>query len=223
MTVRRIVACAALCAAFVLVRPAVAGVLAPGETRHGTNEDHHIYPLPDPSVWQGELLAERTQDYEFTGVTTENEQVAHRGTLTSRVHRDRGTGGLAFVYDFDFVADSPPGLVVDFEEASIRDFGSFATDVYFSRDDFVLRRSADGESLDFQFNIVDVEGTFLVRTDAVAFDGNGSLLVDMDFEGNFDGATDSDTFPTFRPIPEPSAAIAACLTAGVALLRRRSQ
>jgi hypothetical protein len=110
---------------------------------------------------------------------------------------------------------------VDFEEASIRDFGGFSTDVYFSRDDFVLRRSADGESLDFQFNIVNVEGTFLVRTDARQFDGGGTFLVDMDFEGLPGSShTDSDTFPTFRPVPEPSAAIAA-LIGGVSLLRRR--
>jgi hypothetical protein len=139
------------------------------------------------------------------------------------VHRDTGTGGLAFVYDFDFVEDSPPGLVVDIEEASIRDFGSFATDVYFSRDWVEVTRSADGSSLDFRFNEVDVEGTFLVRTDAGAFDENGTLFVDMDFEGPFDGTagTDSDTFPTFRPVPEPSGVTLACLACGATLLRRR--
>jgi hypothetical protein len=217
---------------FTLVSPAGAGTLAPGQTRSGNTEGDNVFPLPDTAVWQGAVLAERTQSYEFSAVTEDERQLFSRGTFTSRVHRDRETGGLAFVYEFD-ETENVGGDVRDFEQSSLGGFAGFDVDFYFSRDEFRVIRSADGATLTIQPNLEVVEGTFLVRTDAEDFDENGSFVVNMDFEGS--GESDSETFATFQPadnggpgpnpIPLPPAAWAALATVaafgGVRRVRRR--
>ena len=224
-------AIAACSCALALARPAGAGTLAPGQSRSGNNEDDNVFPLPDPATWRGEVLAERTQDYEFSAVTEDERQLFSRGTFTSRVHRDLGTGGLAFVYEFD-ETENVGGDVRDFEQSSLGGFAGSDVDFYFSRDEFLVSRSADGATLTILPNLEVVEGTFLVRTGAGAFDENGSFLVNMDFEGS--GQSDSATFATFQPlaggepnpIPLPPAAWAGLATmAGfgvIGRLRRRT-
>jgi hypothetical protein len=220
-------------AAWLLAGAAHAGVVGPGESRHGTREDHNVFPVPPAAQWQGELLAERSEAFEFVGEPPEGggEAPFARGTFTSRVHRDLEGGGLAFVYVLDQTESSS---VIDLERVTIRSFGSFTTDVYFSEQDHGVTRSADGAALDYLFNIEDVSGTFLVRTNAAAFDENGSFLVGMDFEPS--GVTRNDTFAAFQPvaddnggqpnpIPLPPAAWAGLATAGafgaIGRLRRR--
>ena len=103
-------------------------------------------------------------------------------------------------------------------------FGSFTTDAYFSVDDHSDSRSADGATLDYIFNVEDVDGRFLVRTDATAFAADGAFTVGMDFEPG--AGNDSATFaahvpaaddggPGPNPIPLPPAAWAGLVTAGL--------
>jgi hypothetical protein len=192
--------------------------LAPGGSGAGTAEynDGTHWPLPPPEQWRGALLAERSEPYAFNAINRETgARYFVRGTFTSRVYRDAGTGGLAFEYA---LAESEANYVRDLEEVKIAPLAGFTTDVYFSRDDFIVNRSADGGTLDFRFDLEDIAGTFLVRTDAPAFDADGRFDLDMDvvFGDQGDGAA----FATFRPVPEPAGA-AAALLAACGLLRRR--
>ena len=220
-----------------LATSASAGVVQPGQSASGRNEDAGLWPLPDDTVWRGELLGEQSDTFEFIGDALESPDDLPdpapfaRGTFTSRVYRDVETGGLAFEYVLD---QTEHAGVIDLERVSIRSFQSFVTDAYFSNDDHNVSRSADGASLDYLFNIEDVDGRFLVRTDAEAFNANGSFFVAMDFEP--DRGTRNDTFaafqptaddpgPTPNPIPLPPAAWAAVATVGAfgagGKLRRR--
>ena len=45
----RTVGCVAAACLFAV--SARAGVVAPGETRFGTREDHNVWPIPEDSVW----------------------------------------------------------------------------------------------------------------------------------------------------------------------------
>ena len=104
----------------------------------------------------------------------------------------------------------------------IRSFASFATDAYYGDMDHSVTRAADGTTLSYMFNAEGVDGRFLVRADAAAFDDDGSFSIDMDFEPSrgsrgqtfiaFAPAVD-DPGPGPNPIPLPPAAWAAMATA----------
>jgi len=194
------------------------GVLAPGGSGLGTSFESAFFPLPPDTEWKGELLDQRSESFEFVGEVGEGGEPAPSiaGTFTSSVYRDLGTGGLAFVYSLEA---PPTGAIVDQERASIRSFENFTADVFYSRDEFAVDRSADGASLDFGFNLQGVEGDFLVRSEATAFDANGSFFLEIDFEPS--GVARRDTFVAFQPaadgpgpnpIPLPPAGWAALVT-----------
>ena len=200
-----------------LVRTSPAADLPPGETR--APGFHDVSPLPPESAWRGELLAERSQPFEFVGQPFEPGGTIPfaRGTFTSQVFRDAGTGGLAFLYDFDQTEFFSTN---DFERATLGAFGPFTTDVYFSQGFEDVTRSADGATLDYIIDSEDIDGTFLVRTNAPAFNNAGSLTVFMDFEGAGMGAY-NQTFAAFQPVPEPSAALLLAIAAAPLIRRPR--
>src|SRR5258705_113926 len=70
-------------------------------------------------------------------------------------------------------------------------------------DEHGVARSADGATLFYSFNIEDVEGVFLVRTDANAFSAGGTFRAEMDFEPALGERT--ATFAAYAPLPEPAA------------------
>ena len=213
-----------LAAGCVLTTAAYGGVVAPGGSVSGEDEDANAWPLPPDAEWRGELLGQRSEAYELIGEPgPEGEPGGFaRGTFTSSVYRDAGTGGLAFLYSLDMTDFEG---IIDQERASIRSFATFTTDVSASRRQFVATRSADGASLDYAFNLEGIGGDYLVRTDATAFDENGSFFLAVDFEPG--GIDASDTFAAFQPIaddggpgpgpnpiPLPPAAWAALATMG---------
>jgi hypothetical protein len=201
-----VVACASAAAA-------LAADVPPGGFRSGRNDEDDVYPLP--TEWPGELLAERSVPFAFVGDPYDDGVAPFsRGTFTSRVHRDAETGGLSFVYLLD---ETSHFGVNDLEHVWIDSFGTFSTDSYFSSDEHGVARSADGATLLYSFNVEDVEGTFLVRTNADAFSAGGTFRVEMDFEPALGERT--ATFAAYAPLPEPAAGgwIAA---AGAALLCR---
>ena len=194
--------------------PAIAGELAPGEG--GTEfEDYGIYPMPPESEYRGELLAERSEPFTFEAVD-EGEPVFVGGTFTSRVYRDAGTGGLAFLY----LLDGSGNNVHDLESLRQVGFGGGPLDVYTDIDDFGVQRSADGDRLDWGFNREGLNVEFLVRTGqgpyALVQDG---FDVTIDFEPG--GRSAGGDFDAYAPVPEPSGA--AVLAAAFAVLLRRSR
>jgi hypothetical protein len=197
-----------------------AGAVAPGETKDGTFEGNNLTPLPPDAQWKGELLGERTDPWSFIGEQQPNgERPTASGTFASRVYRDTGTGGLAFVYQLSQTRQTG---VLDLEHVNIRSFAGFSTDAYFTDNDHRVTRSADGATLDYIFNFEGLNGTFLVRTDATAFNAGGSFTVDGTFEPSegSDGATfaafqpAADTGPGPSPVPLPPAAWAGLVTVG---------
>jgi hypothetical protein len=194
-----------------------AAIVQPGERLHFTAGER----LPPDSEWRGELLAERSDPFEFSGQTPEEPMLTASGTATSRVFRDAGTGGLAFLYSVSGQSES----IVDLDQVMLSSFASFTTDVFSNSGDFGVARSADGATLDFGFNAEGLGGNlFLVRSDATSFDENGSSFIEIDFVAH--GVKDRATFPSFQPladdgggggpnpIPLPPAAWAALATAG---------
>ena len=197
------------------VVPAIGEDVPPGEFRSGNNDEHNVYPVP--TELPGELLGEQTSTFEFVGEPDDDGSAPFsRGTFTSRVHRDATTGGLIFVYLLDQTSNAG---INDLESVRIASFGTFATDSYFSSMDHSVSRSPNGQTLRYSFNIEDVEGVFLVRTDAQQFSANGTFFVEMDFEPA--RGERSRTFAAFAPVPEPGTTGLAAAGAGALLLRRR--
>jgi hypothetical protein len=173
-----------------------AGVVGPGERWSGFSLERTLFPLPPADQWQGELLAERSESFDFVSdpFPTGEDTSFTRGTFASRVHRDLQTGGLAFVY----VLDQTRSVGInDLDRLIIGSFESFDTDVYFTSRDIIVTRSSDGATLDFDLDIENLEVTVLVRSDATAFDANGSLFLEMQFPPS--GPTRTETFAAFQP------------------------
>jgi hypothetical protein len=199
-----------------------AGDLPPGATRNGNNEDDSVSPLPDESQWKGERLGQQSSPFEFNGKPYEDtgQPRFSRGTFTSEVYRDAGTGGLAFLYTLDETAHNG---VMDLEHVGIKNFGPYSTDVYFTFRDFGVTRSADGSTLDYFFNVEDAEGQFLIRTNAPSYARNGTFDIRVEFQSG--EGTDGATFNAYAPlpVPEPAGAAALSLAVGAAFLRRRKR
>jgi hypothetical protein len=190
-----------------------AGPLAPGQTGN-TREEDGITPMPPASLYQGALLAERSQPFRFETVDEGTTQFIE-GTFTSRVYRDAETGGFAFLYLLD---ETRRDGIVDLEQIDINGFGTNPTDVYTSSGDFTVTRSAGGDRLAWVFDQEGIEDAFLVRTPGGTYtlNGNGFRLgIDFEPSGNAAGGT----FAAYAPVPEPGAA-GVLLVGGAMLLRR---
>jgi hypothetical protein len=170
----------AIVAALVASGAASAGDVPPGGSRSGRNDEHNLWPVPPAEQWRGELLAEQSSPFHFIGEPwNDGDERFANGTFTSRVYRDLGTGGLTFAYLLTQTAHSG---INDLERVSISSFALFTTDSYFYDSDQAVRRSADGSTLDYFLNVEDIEGMFLVRTNATTFSPNGTFRLEMDFE-----------------------------------------
>ena len=214
---------------FASLLPGVArgGVLAPGERGTG-----HTFMLDGPPA--GDVVAERTVPFEFTATDESPEDPANpvdhiaRGTITSRVLRDGATGHLTFVYQG---AQTSTNSVLDLDAVAVVGFAGLATDVLTDQPDPRVNRSTDGDAITLAFDgPEDVEGLFVVRTDATAFkDLAEGLAVEIVFQP--DGTRVSRFFDTFRPaaddgpgptpVPLPPAAWSA-VAAGVSLAAVRA-
>jgi hypothetical protein len=207
-----------------------AGVVAPGETGSGPAFGFDQVP-------SGAVLAERTVPYEFTGLSDDPAdplppvELFARGTITSRVIRDSETGGLTFIYEGTQTATNS---IIDLNTLVLRGFTGFTTDVLHGQSDTLVRRSADGDtiSLDFSFS-ENVDGVFVVRTNATNFKAADNLDVGMEFQpdeirvtqtfGAYQPAADAGPGPTPVPLPPAAAsavAAVACLGAARGLRRR---
>lgn len=203
-----------------LTTGAGAGTLEPGQSKSGNSVEPDVFPLPEASQWQGELLAERTENWELNGREPHpgdgGERPFARGTFTSRVFRDLATGGLAF---FHVLRQDEELGINDLERVILRGLGTTPIDLYSERDEFNVNRSADGDRVVFQFNRETINGSFLVRTPDTAFGlYRGAFGVEMDFEPS--AGNDGADFIAYAPVPEPSAAALAVL-GGALLMRRR--
>ena len=196
---------------------AFGGELVPGQ--HASDyEDDLIWPMPPEAQWQGELLAERSDAFYFEGDPPAEGQPEpfSRGTFTSRVYRDAATGGLAF---YHVLREEEELGVNDLERVILRGLGTTPIDLYAERDEFIVNRSADGDTVTFQFNQEHIFGSFLVRTPGTAYGlYPGAFTIEMDFEPS--QGNDGTSFLAYAPVPEPSAA-AFVLVGGALLLRRR--
>ena len=193
---------------------AFAGPLAPGQTGN-TREEDGIYPAPPPSAYQGALLAQRSEPFRFETVDQGQTQFIE-GLFSSRVYRDAGTGGLAFVYELD---ETSRQGIVDLESVVMSGFRAFPLDVYTTSDNFAVTRSADGDQLSWTFDQEGIEDIFLVRAaPGMLIHSLGAFRLGIDFEPS--GNAGNRTFQAFVPIPEPSSG-AVALVAAAGLLRRR--
>ena len=95
--------------------------------------------------------------------------------FVTEVRRDPATQRLTFIYRFD---DPPgtPGLGVEDGRFVVQSFAGFETDVS-TGGEWTVTRSADGATLDADSfgHGIGALPQFVIKTDATAFDSNGSL------------------------------------------------
>jgi len=203
-----------------------AGLIAPGETGSG-----HTFLTDGPLT--GTVVAERTVPYEFSApdeVPDDPDVPATlfaRGTITSRVLRDDATGRLTFVYTGTQTATNS---IVDLDALAVVGFAGFTTDVVTDQSGTLVNRSTDGDAITLSFDSSeDVNGLFVVRTNATAFKELAEgLAIEIAFQP--DSTRVSQFFDTFQPaadagpgpapIPLPPAAASAIAAAvSLAMLR----
>ena len=206
-----------------------AAEIGPGQGGHGSFEpDQPVFTPTGAAPWTGDVIATRSDPFNFTyDVPAEDGggQYFARGTFTSSVLRNAETGKLAFRYELNQDATNH---VNDLESVVIQGFTEgfkvFKTDVYaFDRpeNNFSVVRPPDGNPLIFFFNLEDIDGQFLVLTDATQYVLRpGSFHVSMDFANVGDSGA---AFAAFGPstVPEPSTAGLVLVVGGATLLRRR--
>src|SRR5688500_15412053 len=187
-------------AAFAAAPAARAGDVAPGQNVNTSDVDRFD---PAAAPVSGEVLAERSVPFEAVD-RTDPENFFSRGTFTTRVVREAGEPGLTFVYQLDEDAHSG---VVDLEPITLTGVGRYSTDVYSSalasNNRIFIERSADGDVLEFFYNVQNLTETIVVRTDAPAFADDGTLRARWDMPGSPGDAGSSLTFAVYRPVSEP--------------------
>jgi hypothetical protein len=192
-------------AILVPVLSSTAAVVPPGGSI--TDEDLE-FTLPT-----GTRVAERATPFTITFTSNDGrstDEVA-RGTLSNYVLRD-DQGRLTFVYDID-VVEGDQGNINEGALLRARGFAGFETDVDGDFESvFSVTRSADGSELVMRgLNEGLMQApTLVVRTDATAFNENGTLVYEVADEfpfppdGEFQIGEGSFTFEgTFQPADDP--------------------
>ena len=230
---RRALSAVAVSFASFLPVAASAGVVAPGETGTG-----HTFMLDGPPA--GTVVAERAVPFEFAAEEDPEDPanpVDHfaRGTITSRVLRDEANGHLTFVYS---ATQTGTNSVIDLDALAVVGFAGLTTDVLTDQSGTRVTRSAagdGGDSITLAFDSSeDVDGVFVVRTDATAFKEMAEgLAIEIVFQPDstrvsqfFDtfapAAGDGGPGPTPVPLPPAAAsAIAAVMALALARAARR--
>jgi hypothetical protein len=204
-----------------------AGVIGPGETRSGF--EFELGAVPSGTVVSSSTFPFSFLDRDPSDPDPGAERFA-RGSLTSRVVREDGAAGLTFVYQLE---QSAINGIVDLDTLWLRGFGGFATDVLTNQNGTRFSRSGDGDEIRLEFDSSeDVEGIFVVRTDAAGSRAAENLEVEIAFQPSGDPLR--QTFSAFEPaaagptpVPLPPAAwpalgmMATIAAAGAVRHRRR--
>jgi hypothetical protein len=121
---------------------------------------------------------------------------------------------------------------VDLEALAVVGFAGFTTDVVSDQSGTLVNRTTDGDVITLAFDSSeDVNGVFVVRTNATAFEESQTLAIEIDFPpsskrvsqffATFQPSADAGPGPGPTPVPLPPAA-ASAIAAGAALALARA-
>jgi len=195
--------------------PSVArgAALAPGESIP-VDEISYDGPLASDV-----LVASRNTPFVLTGFDDDPPTTrVFNGGFTEEVYRSTVDGTLSFLYGAS--GSDAAGRIVDLEFMSVKGFGLTRIDDAQLTRMTGLSRSADGDTILTRFTFDTSRGLF-VRTNATAFADGGEFRYQISFQPG--GGEPTFESSAFRPVPEPTGAVAAVGLGAMMLFRRRGR